>query len=314
MLGDNILLFGSSYMAEEYLKVLQNLGSHVAVIGRNEEKAKNLAQKYGQVGHGEGISALDEINCDEVDLAIIATSIESLKDVTIACIDKRIKNILLEKPGALNLSELKSIKRKIKSNVNIWIAYNRRYYSSVLKLRQISAEEGIQGCFFDFTDREKDVLSDENSPVVREKWGFANSSHVIDAAFFLIGKPVEISCKKSGSLGNHSSGSTFVGHGKTQKSLFSYFATWAGGGRWNVELSTDKGRYKLSPLEKLSFCKKNQFDWVDIALDNKEDLDFKPGVKRMVESVLKKENVLLPTLDEQIEFCKIMNKIFGYSD
>ena len=209
----------------------------------------------------------------------------------------------------MNLKELISIKEKLTKDTKVWIAYNRRYYHSVKKLKEILSAEEIKGCFFDFTDREKDILGSQKGKEIKKRWGFVNSSHVIDLAFFLIGSPNEIFCNRSGSFDEHPTGTTFVGHGLSKKSLFSYFATWDGGGRWNVEISTNTGRYRLSPLEKLFFCKKNQFDWIEVEV--KKD-DFKPGLLEMVESILNNKNILLPDLNEQITFCKMINKIFGY--
>lgn len=187
MKKDTIILFGSAYMAKEYLKVLKHLNKQVIVIGRNEAKAKKLAESYGYIGYGNGSKALDKINCKEISLAIIASAIVSLAENSIACLEKGIKNILIEKPGGLNLSELLKIQKNIKEGYNVKIAYNRRYYSSVRKLKEILNEEKeIQGCFFDFTELEKHILDPGIDPTVLKRWGFANPSHVIDTAFFLI--------------------------------------------------------------------------------------------------------------------------------
>lgn len=315
MKKDTIILFGSAYMAKEYLKVLKHLNKQVIVIGRNEAKAKKLAESYGYIGYGNGSKALDKINCKEISLAIIASAIVSLAENSIACLEKGIKNILIEKPGGLNLSELLKIQKNIKEGYNVKIAYNRRYYSSVRKLKEILNEEKeIQGCFFDFTELEKHILDPGIDPTVLKRWGFANPSHVIDTAFFLIGKPIEIRCQHSGTLNPHPSGATFTGIGKTEKSLFCYFATWKGGGRWNIEVSTTSGRYRLCPLEELFFCKKNQFQWESIKLDDQDDINFKPGLKKMVKNMTNDGCEDLPTIDEQIEFCKIIDKIFEYQE
>lgn len=302
-------------MGEEYLKVLQYLDCNVTIVGRNSEKASTLAKKYNFSGFGNGIEYLDSLSSiDAFDTVIIASAIESLKDIAIACLKKGFNKILIEKPGAINLKELREIEGYRTKEQKIWIAYNRRYYSSVLKLQEIISKEPVQACFFDFTDREKDILLSSKSDSVKSIWGFANSSHVIDTAFSLIGYPEEMTCDSSGYLKEHPTGSTFVGHGKTKEVLFSYFASWQGGGRWNVEISTSEGRYKLSPIEELQFCKKNQFNWVNIELSDQDDINFKPGLKKMMSSVLNEDSIHLPMLNEQIEFCKNINRIFNYED
>lgn len=300
-------------MSEEYLKVIKNLKLSFTVIGRNEERAKALAEKYEGEGLGNGVKAIESLNSKDYSLVIIASAIESLKNLTIACLKKGFEKILIEKPGALNTKELKEIKEE-KVDQKIWIAYNRRYFASSLKLRELIKDDEIQGCFFDFTERDKDIVNANKSPAVEKTWGFANSSHVIDLAFSFIGLPTNIETKISGSMDRHPTGSSFVGSGKTEKTLFSYFATWQGGGRWSVEISTDKGRYKMSPLEELSFCQRNQFAWKQISINTEDEVDFKPGLKKMVESVLDEKDILLSTLSQQIEFSKTINKIFSYEE
>jgi len=39
----HVVLFGSGYMAEEYLKVLSAINCDITLIGRKEDKAKRLA-------------------------------------------------------------------------------------------------------------------------------------------------------------------------------------------------------------------------------------------------------------------------------
>jgi len=303
-------------MAEEYLKVLQGFDCNVSVIGRDNEKAVALAKKYNSVGYGGGTNALDQIKTEGVDLVIIASAIESLQEVSSACLSKGIKNLLVEKPGALDLDGLIEIKKQLSSGADLRIAYNRRFFSSVINLgERILEDGGPLACFFDFTDREKDILHVERDKNIVKKWGFANSSHVIDLAFHLIGMPEEINALKAGEWDCHPSGNIFTGSGRTAKCLFSYFSTWSGGGRWNVEVSTIKGRYKLSPLEELRFCKKNQFAWETVPALDDHDKKFKSGLYKMVRSVLIDNNYKeLPDLDEQITTCKVINRIFGYEE
>ena len=65
--------------------------------------------------------------------------------------------------------------------------------------------------------------------------------HVVDLAFYLCGKPDEISCYTTGGLNWHSAASVFAGAGITKKNvLFSYNANWGAPGRWGVEIMTKK--------------------------------------------------------------------------
>lgn len=309
-----VLLIGSGYMAEEYLKVLKVLNIDTLVLARNEAKAQKVAAKFGYAGLGGGVEALNAMQLSDFNLVIIAVALNALAEVCGVCLSRGAKQILLEKPGALAATGLEHIKNKLKPDVKIGVAYNRRFFNAVSQLKEkINVEGGALGCFFDFTDREKDILLQNRSGEEMEKWGWVNSTHVIDLAFYLIGMPTELVAKASGGWKEHPTGTTFVGSGQTKACLFSYFATWAGGGRWNVEISTKAGRYKLSPLEELTFCKKNQFAWEKIENPDDDDEKFKPGLFKMVKNALKGDFGQLPTIEEQIEFYKLAQRIFGYA-
>jgi hypothetical protein len=138
---------------------------------------------------------------------------------------------------------------------------------------------------------------------------------VIDTAFRLIGLPLDLTVFRDGSWPLHPSGTVFAGSGRTEKCLFSYFATWSGGGRWNVEVSTTAGRYRLSPLEELAFCRKNQFAWESVPLGDNDDDTFKPGVFKMVrQTVIEEDFSRTSGMAEQVELCGIADRIFGYDE
>ena len=89
----------------------------------------------------------------------------------------------------------------------------------------------------------------------------ANSTHVVDLAFFLGGAPEKISSYVGGKLDWHPNGSIFSGAGITKNNtLFSYNANWEAPGRWGVEVITNKSRLILRPLEKLQIQKIGNLD------------------------------------------------------
>ena len=92
------------------------------------------------------------------------------------------------------------------------------------------------------------------------------------------------------------------------------FFNLGGGGRWNIEISTNKGRYKLSPLEELQFCKKDCFVWENTELNDEDDQKFKPGLKKMVKAMLNKEADELPSISDQIKLYKLCKDIFGFKE
>ena len=113
-----------------------------------------------------------------------------------------------------------------------------------------------------------------------ENWFLANSSHVVDLAFYLGGKPKEISTYTAGGLAWHPSASIFAGAGVSENgALFSYQANWESAGRWSVEILTKEHRLILRPLEKLQVQKRGsvKVDFVE-GIDYTLDEKYKPGL------------------------------------
>ena len=64
------------------------------------------------------------------------------------------KNILVEKPAGLNKQKIMEVSELAKEkDAQVYVAYNRRYYASVLKAQEIIAEDGGVTSFnFEFTE------------------------------------------------------------------------------------------------------------------------------------------------------------------
>ena len=139
----------------------------------------------------------------------------------------------------------------------------------------------------------------------------ANSSHVVDLAFFLGGKPARISSYKSGALKWHPKGSVFSGAGVSSSgALFSYSANWAAPGRWGVEIMTSKHRLIFRPLEKLQIQNIGSVSIEEVPIDYKLEKEFKPGLYSQVRAFISnKKNIM--TIDEQVKSLEYYNKILG---
>ena len=53
----------------------------------------------------------------------------------------------------------------------------------------IIRDGGIQSAYFEFTERSYEIEELETSSSIKKRWLLANSTHVIDLAFYLIGLP-----------------------------------------------------------------------------------------------------------------------------
>lgn len=294
-------------MAVEYAKVLQAMGVPFQTVGRGASSAEAFRQKTGASVIEGGLSSYLKKTKTRPAAAIVCTGIEALADATIQLIRHNVRHILVEKPGGLNTSELIQVKKESGKHIaRVFIAYNRRFYASVQKAREwIEADGGLQSFHFEFTERSQAVATSSLPETVKQNWLLANSSHVIDLAFYLGGFPSRLHTFSSGSLPWHPSAAQFAGAGKTERgALFSYHADWAAPGRWSIDLRTAKRRLLLCPLEKLKVQWPGQDDWTSVLLSDERDRQFKPGLYRLTASFLFKEEDLLPKIDEHCQSCQ----------
>jgi len=284
-----IWLVGAGPMAIEYITVLNALNVPYKVIGRGAASAEECRLKTGAKVLLGGLEKYIS-ECEELpSAAIVSVGVEELSNVAITLIRQGIKRILVEKPGGLNEKEISSVFEKAeKQNAEVYIAYNRRFYSSTLKAQEIiNADGGVTSFNFEFTEWSHQIVNIQKAPGIKENWLLANSSHVIDLAFFLGGKPKEISCYKAGGLDWHPSGSIFAGAGSAENgALFSYQANWEAPGRWGVEVLTKKHRLILRPLEKLYIQKIGSVTIEEILLEDDIDKKFKPGLYLQVQAFI----------------------------
>jgi len=280
---DSIWLIGASPMALEYAKVLDALNVSYEVIGRGETSATEFEIKCGHpVRMGGHKKWIDQGEIPIPATAIVAVGVEQLASVTIDLLRKGVKHILVEKPAGLNAYEINRVANETeKHSVNVYIAYNRRFYASVHKAREIIADDGGVTSFnFEFTEWSHEIVRQNKVPGIKENWFLANSTHVVDLAFYLGGEPQKISSYTAANLNWHPKASIFAGAGITENgALFSYYANWESAGRWSVEMLTKEHRLIFQPLEKLQIQKRGsiQIDFVD-GIDYSLDERYKPGL------------------------------------
>ena len=309
------MLLGSGKMAEKYAEVLNELKQNFVVIGRGKHSAKKFKERTGCGVKIGGLKA-NINNIDSKMIAIVAVSVDQLFSTTIDLLNIGIRRILLEKPGAINLKEIKLINKLAKKKrAKILIAYNRRFYQSVETIKKLSIKDGgILSVNFEFTERSHLIKHLKIKKKIKENWLIANSSHVIDLVFHLCGKPKKINTLSEGKLSWHKRSSIFCGSGITKKNvLFSYFSNWNSPGNWKIEFMTKKNRYILNPLEKLKLIQSSNFKEKMIKFSSDIDSRFKEGVFNQTKNFLNRNDTIFCTLKEQEENFKIFYKIANYS-
>ncbi len=226
----------------------------VLVAGRSNERAEALAARYGVTAVWGGAERVKE----PPPLAIVAVTEESLAPVAAELVERGARRVLVEKPGALRRGPLAELGRTAaRAAASVFVAYNRRFYPAVERARSLIEEDGGPlSLAFEFTEIEGRVLDDARqrglTAQLLERWGIANSLHVIDLAFHLAGPPEHLTAERAGALDWHPAGAVYGGAGTTAVgAVFSYLAVWSGAGRWGIEVTTRERRLVLRPLETL---------------------------------------------------------------
>lgn len=307
------LLIGGGNIAKHHIAALSSMNiDDVTVISNkkysgysNESKIKFLVGGFEK----------NLPNMEQKDIVIVATPIPLLINAAEYAINYNQNNILIEKPGSLYSKDLLSLEKKI-SMQTVRIAYNRLAYPSLHKLKKLIQEDGgISSCRFTMTEWIDKIDLTKDSANVYQRWGISNSLHVISMVSELIGMPKEIHAEQHGQLKWHKSGSIFVGSGVSEKSIpFSYHADWKSGGRWGIEIFTEKNSYRLMPLEELYMCPKNEINWSLVPLQPAFP-HIKPGLAEQIAIMLASDVEVkseLVNLKKATQLIKTAEKIFGY--
>jgi len=310
----SLWLIGAGVMAQDYAKVLKGLDLSFEVIGRGLDSAAEFEKATGKQVRTGGLA--DALLADKLpEKAIIAVGVEQLAPTAAELIRAGVKRIMVEKPAGLDLAEIESLNRVAEENgASVLLAYNRRFYGSVQQARQYIAEDGgVLSAQFEFTEWSHKIAPLVKGAGVKEHWMLANSTHVIDLTFHLIGQPIDWKCWHAGSMDWHPASARFVGAGITdQEVMFSYLADWQAPGRWGIDLLTPRRRLILRPMEQLQVTPLGTVKIVEIEPLNSLDQDYKPGLYRQTEAFIEGDDQLFCTLPEHVENVRIYSEMAGY--
>lgn len=300
-----IWIIGAGLIAQEYAKILTELHIEYKVIGNSKDRAKKFE---AELRHEVIIGGVEKYILKKSEIpqkAIIAVPTSKLAGVTISLINYGVKEILCEKPGFQNPSELNDVLFAANMHQSkVFYAYNRRFFSSTLKAEEIIRNDGgIISFNFEFTEWPDRFCSFFDDTTLRF-WFYENSTHVVDLAFFLGGFPSVIKCFTAGKLEWHNP-AIFAGAGISEKgAIFNYHANWAAPGRWAVEILTKKHRLYFKPMETLQIQEKNSVQVNPVEIDNTLDQKFKPGFFLETKAFVEGKTDRLCTLKEQFEHLK----------
>tara|TARA_R110001583_G_scaffold2257_12_gene16691 strand:+ start:783 stop:1700 length:918 start_codon:yes stop_codon:yes gene_type:complete len=300
-----VWIVGPGKMGREYYKILSNFDVEIEVIGRSEKN------DWPTKVYPSGLDSFIEKSGYIPDYAIVSVNEHNLYRNVLSLIDHGVKNILVEKPAALNIKNIEKL-CGLAEGVGLYVGYNRRFYQSVQKCKQIiDQSSGPVNVVFEFTEWTHKINFDHYTKEELSHFFLCNSSHVADTVFYLAGRPRTMHANTAGSIDWHPSAAVFSGGGITEKDiLFNYYANWLSSGRWGIEINTTDGKFILKPLEKLFFQEKGSLDQVEIELDS-IDTEYKCGLFKQVESFLGNGEGLC-TIEEHYKNCKFYYEMANY--
>jgi predicted dehydrogenase len=312
----SLALIGCGAMAQAYAKVLSVQQREFDVVGRGAESAAKFRDATGLDALTGGVEAYLDRHGVAPQAAIVAVNLSMLADVSAQLLRAGTRRLLIEKPGASDRAALRKIEQvAAETGADIFIAYNRRFFASTLAAQQIVHDDGgLTSLQFEFTEWIHRIGIGLRPAVEYESLLMTNSSHVIDLAFYLGGRPADWQAWTGGTLDWHPPGSRFCGAGLTERgALFSYLANWQAPGRWSVELMTRAHRLHLRPMESLGVQTIGSLEIKPAELDDRLDREFKPGLYRQTSAFLDGEDAdSLPTLAEHTQFWDaVLTRIAG---
>lgn len=312
-----ILIIGAGAMAQEYVKVLKAQRKSFLVIGRSETSAEEFKSATGIAPFIGGLELyLSSQRHEKYFAAIVTTGVEQLASTTRKLLEHGVDKILVEKPAGLDLAEIKSlVEHTMSYQASVYVAYNRRYYSSVLEAQSIiTIDGGVKSFNFEITEWGHVIGSISKGEGVKENWFLANTTHVADMAFFLGGFPREFSSFISGGSKWHTRSYNFSGAGVSEKgALFAYHGNWGAPGRWGVEILTSEHRLIFRPLEKLQIQKLGSVAVSFVEIDDRLDVDYKPGLYKQVEAFLTGDESSLCDILSHSQNAEAYIKMAGYN-
>ena len=304
-----VAIIGAGSMAEKYLQVLKKNKKIIlsGIFSRTFSKAENLKKKFKIK---KNIKKFDKLFSEtNADIVISTVSVEQMYKITLKLIEYPWL-IFIEKPPGLNYQEYKNLLKfaNLKQK-KVFVGMNRRYLSSTLDLIKNLRKETSKRSIFIFDQQDTNIQKKNHRPrKALYYWMYANSIHLIDYANFLCRGKIkkidtisrnkkEIHCKIKFS----------------SKDNVNYLCRWNKPGPWQINISTDKSYYELSPLENLKIRTGNKKNFVEYS-KSKNDKVFKPGLKKQVDELTniflnKRSN--LPELKDLKLTMSLIHKIYG---
>lgn len=301
-------LIGAGYMSDQYLRVIKASKNIVcsSIFSRTKNKSLMLKKKYKIKKVYDNIN--DFILKNKFDALIVAVNEQSALKV-LRKVYKLKCPILFEKPLGYNYNQANLIKKLIKDNKNIYIALNRRFYSSTLQAKKI-INRNKNKRLIKINDQETQKFS----KLINKNLMYANSIHLIDyISIFARGNLVKV--QKIKSYKKNKFHEVIVKLFFSSKDEVLYYCNWNSPGSWSVSITQSDQRCEMKPLEQLTYEKfdKNKKIFRYKIKSSIEDIKFKSGLHYMLKEfakLIKQQKHQIPNFFDYFKTIKLIKIIY----
>lgn len=306
-----VCIIGAGQISEQYIKVLKSFKiiKVEGIVSRTIKSCKEKSKKFSIPYYGNSIETV--MNIVKPNIVIICVTPSETKKVCMKILKYQC-HVLIEKPVGLNLKENKYILNIAnKYEGKIFVALNRRYFSSTIKLMSKLNKNNSKRVVNIF-DQENTIAAKKNghSKKVIKNWMFANSIHLIDLFSILCRGKIKKISKEKKQLNNNE-------HYMIANIEFSsgdlgvYHAYWNRPAPWKITVSCDKSFFYMSPIENLyeMDIKRKIINYKLTQVDKK----YKPGFYMMIRDLInmyKKNKNNLVSVKKNLETMKLIDKLY----
>jgi len=292
----------------------------VAVMSRDPGRARDIADQYNAIRCYTRVE--DLLNDDEVNAVYIATPPALHCDQTCLCAAAG-KHVLCEKPMAVNAGECKAmIAACAEHNVKLAIAYYRRFYPKIRKIKEI-LDGGRIGKII-FARCQTTLYYNPPNPMDPLEWRATTAlggggclievgSHRLDVLAYLLGEAVQMNAFTSSATCDY----------PVEDSVY-LIAGFASGAQaianfnWNTKTYSDElevhginGKIVASPLDSERFIVHLSENIEEYRLPRNE-VTHLPVVENFIRSVNDEEKLLVPG-DEGIKASQMIDSAYASS-
>jgi predicted dehydrogenase len=306
-----VAIIGAGNIAEEHLKAFtaQEDCEIVGIYSRTEIKARKIADKYKI---SNVVNSINELAKLLPDVIVIAVSIESTETICLEAFNYPWL-ILVEKPVGINYDSAKYIfDKSIKCNSKVFVALNRRQFSSTLSALNLLAID---------TSKRFVIVNDQEDPILQIKSGmredlvnnlmYTNSIHLIDYfKIFCRGNIEKIHISESWKEGKSNVVTASINFDSGDTGL--YIALWDMPGPWSVSVVTKNNNITMKPLEQIFLQEYGSRKSTIIEISDYDKL-FKPGFYSQALNVIKAakgETNNLATLEDALNSMKLIKDLY----